>query len=252
MNIFITLLILLGLNALHAKKLTIVSYNIKHGVNMQGKLRLEDTAKVLKSLKADVIALQEVDEKTTRSAKVAQTEYLGKQLGMHHVFGKAMDYQGGGYGQAILSKYPILESKVHKLPGDGEPRIALEVVLEPLKGQKLSFVSIHFDFRSEETRQPQIKALLKALKEVKHPVILLGDFNARPESESIKLFKDDWFNVPKKGNPLTIPADVPKGEIDYFMLRGLKNEGLTCDVIEEKNVSDHRPLKMVMALPEGE
>ncbi len=252
MNILTTLLILLGLNALHAKKLTIVSYNIKHGVNMQGKLRLEDTAKVLKSLKADVIALQEVDEKTTRSAKVAQTEYLGKQLGMHHVFGKAMDYKGGGYGQAILSKYPILESKVHKLPGDGEPRIALEVVVEPVKGKKLSFVSIHFDFRSEKTRQPQIKALLEALKKVKHPVVLLGDFNATPKSESIKLFKDVWFNVPKKGDRLTVPADAPTAEIDYFILRGLKTEGLTCDVIEEKNASDHRPLKMVMALPEGE
>jgi endonuclease/exonuclease/phosphatase family metal-dependent hydrolase len=113
-------------------------------------------------------------------------------------------------------------------------------------------VSIHFDFRSEKTRQPQIKALLEALKKVKHPVVLLGDFNATPKSESIKLFKDVWFNVPKKGDRLTVPADAPTAEIDYFILRGLKTEGLTCDVIEEKNASDHRPLKMVMALPEGE
>ncbi len=248
---FITILLtLLGLNIVLAKesKLTVVSYNIKHGVNMQGELKLEDTAKVLKAMKADVIALQEVDHDAKRSGKVNQTEFLGKALKMHHVFGKAMDFQGGGYGQAILSKYPILETKVYKLPGDGEPRIALEVVVEPVKGQKISFVSVHLDYRSEEKRQPQIKFLLEALKSVKHPVVLLGDFNARPKSDSMKLFKDEWYNVPKVGNPLTMPADVPKGEIDYFLLRGLKTAGVTCEVIEEKNVSDHRPLKMVIEM----
>jgi endonuclease/exonuclease/phosphatase family metal-dependent hydrolase len=243
-NIFTTLLILFGLVSAQAKELTIVSYNIRHGANMQGELKLEDTAKVLKSLKADVIALQEVDQKTTRTAKVAQAEYLGKQLGMHHVFGKAMDYKGGGYGQAILSKYPILESKVHQLPAGGEPRIALEVVVEHEKGKKLSFVSIHLDHLSEKIRQAQIKALIEELKEVRHPVVLLGDFNAKPESDSMKLFNDEWFNVPKKGNALTYPANVPTIEIDYFMLRGWKTDGLTCKVIEEKNVSDHRPLMM--------
>lgn len=229
--------------------MTIVTYNIKHGVNMQGQLKLEDTAKALKALKADVIALQEVDHTTKRSEKIPQALFLGKELGMHHVFGKAMDYQGGGYGQAILSKYPILESKVHRLPGDGEPRIALEVVVEPVKGQKISFVSVHLDFRSEEKRQPQIKFLLEALKDVKHPVILLGDFNATPKSDSMKLFKDGWYNVPKIGNPLTMPADIPKGEIDYFLMRGWQTKGVNCKVIEEKNVSDHRPLRMVLPLP---
>lgn len=233
-----------------SKEMTIVSYNIKHGVNMQNELKLEDTAKVLKELKADVIALQEVDHEATRSDKVKQTVFLAKALGMHQVFGKAMDFQGGGYGQAILSKYPILESKVHKLPGDGEPRIALEVIVEPVKGKKISFVSIHLDYRSEEKRQPQIKALLKALRKVKHPVVLLGDFNATPESDSMKLFKSEWHNVPKVGNPLTVPANIPTDEIDYFLLRGWKTEGVTCKVIEEKNVSDHRPLKIVIELPE--
>ena len=234
----------LGILSLNADEMTIVSYNIKHGQNMQKELRLEDTAKLLKSLKADVIALQEVDHETTRSAKVDQTEFLGKSLGMHYVFGKAMDLQGGGYGQAILSKYPILESKVHRLPGDGEPRIALEVVVEPVKGKNVSFVSVHLDYRSEEKRQPQIKFLLEALQTVKHPVVLLGDFNAKPESDSMPLFKAEWFNVPKVGNALTMPSDLPTEEIDHFLLRGWDSKGLTCEVIEEKMVSDHRPIRM--------
>jgi len=240
----------LSLLSLHAEELAIVSYNIKHGVNMQNKLKLEDTAEVLKNLKANVIALQEVDNQCGRSGKVNQAKFLGEQLGMHYVFGSAMKFDGGDYGQAILSKYPILETKTHKLPGDGEPRIALEVVVEPVKGKKMSFVSIHFDYRSEEQRQPQIQALFKALAEVKHPVILLGDFNARPESPSIALFKKDWHNVAKLGPNLTSPADKPRSEIDYFMLRGWKTAGVKCKVIEEKNVSDHRPLKMMLNVEE--
>lgn len=228
--------------------MTIVSYNIKHGQNMKGELRLEDTAKLLKSLKADVIALQEVDHEARRSGKVNQSEFLGKALGMHHVFGKALEFQGGGYGQAILSKYPILESIVHRLPGDGEPRIALEIVVEPVKGRRVSFISIHMDNRFEKIRQVQVRSLLIALKEVRHPVVLLGDFNASPESASMNLFKKGWYRVPKVGSGLTEPADVPEREIDYFLLRGLDTKGLTCEVIEEKEVSDHRPIRMTLAL----
>jgi len=240
----------LGILSINADEMTIVSYNIKHGLNMQKELKLEDTAKLLQSLKADVIALQEVDHETTRSAKVNQPEFLGKALGMHYVFGKAMDLEGGGYGQAILSKYPILESKMHRLPGDGEPRIALEVVVEPVKGKKVSFVSVHLDYRSEAKRQPQVKFLLEALQEVKHPVVLLGDFNATPKAESIKMFKQGWYIVPKVGDPLTMYEELPAIEIDYFMLRGWDVKGLTCEVIQEKTVSDHSPIRMKLKLEE--
>ncbi len=228
--------------------MTIVSYNIKHGQNMQGQLKLEDTAKVLKSLEADVIALQEVDNNTFRSAMVNQAEFLGDSLGMYHAFGKAMDLEGGEYGQAILSKYPILESKVHKLPGDGEPRIALEVIVEPVKGKRVAFVSVHLSYGSEENRQQQTKFLLDVFNEVKHPIVLLGDFNDDLESDSMKLFTEEWYYVAKTGNPLTRPADVPEDEIDHFLIKGMEIEGLSCEVIEEKAVSDHRPIRMKLEL----
>ena len=242
MKFLLPILGLLSALSINAKELTVVSYNIKHGVNMKGQLKLDDTASALSKLMPDVIALQEVDNETTRANKVAQTKYLADKLGMHHVFGKAIDLQGGGYGMAILTKFPILEQKVHRLPSVGEKRVALEVVVEPVKGKKMSFVCIHFDYASEKTRQPQIKTLLEALKSVKHPVVLFGDFNATPESPSIALFKKDWYNVPKEGPSLTYPADEPKSEIDFFMLRGLKTKGLKCTVIGDKNTSDHRPL----------
>ena len=225
----------------NATELKIASYNIKHGRNMNGKIALEDTAKLLEKLGAEIIALQEVDKQCARSGKIDQAAFLGKHLNMHHAFGKFFDYQGGEYGMALLSKHPILEVKKHRLPDGAEPRIALEIVIEPEKGKKVSCVCIHFDYTSEKRRQPQIKALFKALENTTHPVALIGDFNATPDSASMGLFKDKWLNVSKKGNPFTFPSDKPKMEIDYFVLRGFKKNA-TCRVIEEKVVSDHRPL----------
>jgi len=227
---------------------TVGSYNIRHGKDIDFKQDLKGTIKVLKSLKADVIALQEVDKVCKRSGKVDQPAFLGKALGMHPAFGKFMDYDGGEYGMAILSKYPILEIKKHVLPKGAEPRIALEIVTEPEKGKKISFICIHFDYTSEERRQPQIKALLKALENTKHPIVLIGDFNAKPESNSIALFKAEWTNLKKKGPNLTFPADKPRVEIDYIMTRGLDTKDTTVEVIEEKKASDHRPLRAILPI----
>ena len=232
------------------KEMTLASYNIKHGAGMDGQLNLERTIGVLKKIDADIVALQEVDNKCTRSKKVDQAAVIAKALGMKHAYAKAMNFQGGEYGLAVLSKYPILEMKRHEFPSVGEPRVAMEIIVEPVKGQKMSFISLHFDYVSEEIRQPQIKALFKALENTKHPVVLIGDFNATPDSDSIKLFAQEWTNIPKKGDNLTAPASKPRNEIDYFMTRGIDASKLTCTVIEEKVASDHRPLMMKLPLPE--
>lgn len=124
------------------------------------------------------------------------------------------------------------------------------MVVEPKPGKKVSFVSIHFDYSSEKNRQLQIKVLLEILKSVNHPVVLLGDFNARPDSASIALFKRGWYNVPKVGSALTYPSDKPTTEIDFFMVRGLATGGLKCKVIEDDHTSDHRPISMKFKLEE--
>lgn len=233
---------------LEQSQVTVASYNIRHGADIDFKLDLDGTASVLQRLGADVIALQEVDAMCARSGSVNQPQVLGEKLGMHSAFGKFMDLGGGEYGMAILSKFPILQIKRHKLPTGAEPRIALEIVTEPLKGKKVSFVCIHFDWTSEARRQPQIKALQKALAETKHPVVLLGDFNAEPDSPSIALFKAGWKNIPKKGEAFTFPANAPNVEIDYIMTRGLAVSEATCRVLEEPRASDHRPLRAHLPL----
>ena len=71
---------------------------------------------MINSVRPDLVALQEVDQNTTRTLKVDQAAELARLTGLHFAYGKAMDYEGGGYGQAILSRYPIRHSEVYFLP----------------------------------------------------------------------------------------------------------------------------------------
>ena len=221
-----------------AAPLKVVCWNIHHGVGEDGRLDLERIAKVIEVEKPDLVALQEVDNQCGRSGKVDQAAELGRLLGMKPVFGKAMDFGGGGYGLAVLSKLPIKEQKVHRLPGGGEPRIGFEVKLGHPEGD-FSFVNVHLDHQGEERQQLQAEELNRQLKEVQK-VILCGDFNAAPSSKTMKVF-ETWDFIPKKGARLTQPADLPKIEIDHVLLRGFQAP-MGVKVIEEAVASDHRPL----------
>lgn len=220
------------------------AYNIKHGQGMDGKMDLSRSAEVILEMKLDLVALQEVDESCKRSGNVDQAKWLGEKLGMHHRFGHFMDFQGGRYGLAILSKFPIISATRHPLSPGAEPRCALEVVVRPPESETpFSFVSIHHDWTKPEFRTQQVKDLILALKERTHPVILAGDFNAKPGAPSLKLLREDGFvPIAKEASTFTFPSDQPKVEIDFLMVKGLVAEQLTCQVHTEKVASDHRPI----------
>lgn len=246
--LFLWILVSAMVGVVMAGELRVVSYNIHHGVGEDGKLDLKRIAEIIKKQKPDLVALQEVDNMVERSGKVDQAAVLAKMLGMHHAFGKCIDLQGGGYGNAVLSKYPILNTVIHRLPGTGEPRVVLEV--EVKKDDKtLSFASVHFDWRSEKVRMLQAKAVEKNFTAHKHPVILLGDFNARPESETMKFLSKTWTIVPKEGDRLTSPANKPRSEIDYILTHGMDASKATSKVLNEAVASDHRPILGVIPSP---
>jgi endonuclease/exonuclease/phosphatase family metal-dependent hydrolase len=129
-----------------------------------------------------------------------------------------MDYQGGGYGQAILSCFPITSHEVDKLPGKGEPQIAFKAVISR-EDLKFKFVSVHLD-RAPAQRLKQAEIVARLGKSSELPIILCGDFNDPPGSPPLALFDHDWTPVPKKERVLTCPAGKPKLEIDHLFVRG--------------------------------
>lgn len=241
-----------SLEAAEPTTLRLVAYNIKHGRGMDSRVDLKRIASVLRKLKPDLVALQEIDHTCTRSGKVDQAAALGALLGMHHRFGNFMDFQGGQYGLAVLSRFPIQKSRRHQLAPGAEPRCALEVTVQPsADAPPLSFVSIHNDWTREAFRMAQVADLLAGLKQRRHPVILAGDFNAEPEAESLARLRTAGFLIlPKKKDAKTFPSPSPKIEIDYFMTRGFPfvNPPLTI-VHDERLASDHRPIVMELPFP---
>jgi len=245
MKIFIILTLILP--TLLAEELRLFAYNIHHGQGMDGKLDLERIAKVIAAENPDLVALQEVDKVCKRSGEVDQAAELAKILKMEQRFGKFMDYQGGEYGMAVLSRLPIEKTIVHKLPKGSEPRIALEVVVKSPKWPgKFSFISIHNDWMKEPLRVQQIEALQTGLKDRKHPVILAGDFNAKPKSDSLIKLEENGWKMLREGRKNTWSASKPKVEIDFFFAKGLRAFRFQDRVIEERIASDHRPIAVVI------
>lgn len=231
-----------------ASELRVLAYNIHHGAGMDGAIDLPRIANVIQSEKPDFVALQEVDKMVNRSGKIDQAKVLGGLLGMHHHFAKFMDYDGGEYGLAVLSKYPIIKSHTHELPDGAEPRVVLEVEAV-VNGKPVSFASIHLDWTKSPLRLAQFKALDQALANRDHPVIVAGDYNAEPNSPTMALARQSGFIIPKSDANLTWPADKPTVEIDYIVIRGMSGVKATSFVLDERIASDHRPVVGVIQWP---
>lgn len=229
--------------------LRVLTYNIKHGRGNDDIVNLDRTAAVIRTQKPDIVGLQEVDEGAERSGRVAEAEYLGKLLELNHAFGRFMDYQGGAYGMAILSRFPIEATEEVRLPEGNEPRVALSVRVRLPDNQPLTIVNVHFDWvRDDGFRFAQAEALTKYLDGLKMPYILLGDFNDVPDSRTLALFKARTGEAVKPASDrFTFSSTEPSKEIDYiFFAPAAAWRAREVRVIDERVASDHRPVLAVL------
>jgi endonuclease/exonuclease/phosphatase family metal-dependent hydrolase len=248
-----SLLVLLGLSSCSSApssstELHLMSYNIHHGAGLDEVLDLQRIAKVIDCQKADWVAVQEVDAKTSRSKGLDQSAELSKFTRMKGFFGKSIDFAGGGYGNAVLSHWDTEMSEVHPLPVNGEPRSFLyqRVQIPRIGTTHLIATHLDSDWKSPAGRLQQVSALLEfaATLPKEEPLILAGDLNATPEAAEIRLLLDAGWIDATAGLPATCPADKPKERIDYILIRP---GAFTCRVLEasvpaEAVASDHRPV----------
>lgn len=230
-------------------ELRVVSYNIKHARGNDNAVDLERTSGVLRVLAPDVVGLQEVDDRATRSGGVDQAARLGKLLGLQHAFGRFMDFQGGAYGLAILTRHPIVETRSVDLPEGNEPRVALSIDIRLPDASIITIVNVHFDWvRDDGFRFAQAETLTKYLDGLKTPYILLGDFNDLPQSRTLALFKARATEARKPdGARFTFPSTTPEREIDYiFFAPASRWRAGEVRVIDERVASDHRPVLAVL------
>jgi endonuclease/exonuclease/phosphatase family metal-dependent hydrolase len=234
--------------------LRVLVWNLHHGQGGDGEINLPRIAARIREANPDVVLIQEIDQNCTRSGFVDQPAELGRLVGMHPAFGRAIDLQGGQYGLAILSRGPLQEPRVHPLPGEGESRILFTATLSH-GGTTLTLANTHLDHQSPEARTAQTAAIHRILEPLAMPIVLAGDFNATPDSpEMAVLRRPPWTFLTKADPPATFPAHQPKVEIDHVITRGLPTPSVPHDaplvtVINEPIASDHRPLLVAIPLP---
>lgn len=237
-----------------SKVLRVLSYNLHHGEGTDGVVDLERLAKVIVTARPDLVALQEVDRKARRTGGVDQSaEYL-RRTGMHGWYGAAMPFQGGEYGQMLLSRWPLIDPQVLRLPGTPgrEPRIAVVSRVEVPGLGRIGWGGVHLDASSDDQdRWEQVGALRRAFETHPEPVLLAGDFNATPESRVMRRMLEasgEWLDTAGAGAAPTSPAEAPRSRIDYVLARpGHRWHPVESQVLSEAVASDHRPLLAVIA-----
>lgn len=229
-------------------QLRVLTYNIRHGRGMDQRIDLVRIADVIRAAKPDLVALQEVDKLTKRSGGVDQTLELAQRTGLNGRFAKAIDYDGGEYGQAVLSRFPIDSAATHQLPGtpDREQRIGFEIGCIA-DGRPLRFATTHLHHNNRDFREQQAAALDDIFTGSRVPVILAGDFNAEPASTVMLRLGERWRLLPKADDAFTFPADKPVKQIDFVLLRPAEHFRVVEErVIEADMASDHRPVLIVL------
>lgn len=222
-----------------SQTLKIASYNVRNGRGMDNVTDFGRIASVINEINADAIAIQELDSATTRSGGIVVLDELAKRTNMYASFNGSIEFQGGKYGNGILTKEKPLRKDAIELPGREEKRSLLIVELKNfvLCGTHMSL--------NEEDRQSSVELIQEYTnKYTSKPVFLVGDLNASPDSNEIKTLSKNWSMLNDPAQP-TFPSDNPEVTIDYLFLKQNKDFDYTVigvEVFNEPIASDHRPL----------
>jgi endonuclease/exonuclease/phosphatase family metal-dependent hydrolase len=222
-----------------------MTYNIHVGVGMDKKLDLQRIADVIIKEKPDLVGLQEVDRGVKRTEGKDEIAELAKMTRMDYAFAHNLDFQGGQYGVAILSRFLLnnVEHRMFENKREAERRGMLRAEVD-VGGKLVNFVTTHLDYQYADGRVFETEQLLKFLENVNGRLLLVADMNDEPSGEAYKLvlsrFSDAWVASGQKSDGFSYPADKPIKRIDYVFFRGgLKaKKALTVETL----ASDHVPV----------
>jgi endonuclease/exonuclease/phosphatase family metal-dependent hydrolase len=236
---------------------------IEHAAGDKYLDRIADKAK---ALRVDVLCMQEVQARSLRAEGYDQTAHIAKQMGFKYWKWAEATSDGAvlnRQGNAIISRFPILESRrivLNKARGEVEQRVALlaRIAWPPAGKQGVWAVSTHLYQKGDDSiRQAQLAVLAGAVKKLQGPLVVTGDFNARPTAQSIQELLGGSLGRPMfdslaeagKGDLFTSPSAKPSARIDYtFHDAGLQ---LVQAAVPAKSPtdSDHLPMLAEFRLP---
>lgn len=238
----------------------ILNYNIRFGLGMDNVLDLRRVADLMRTTRADLVALQEVDVGVRRSFEFDLMQVFAGYTGMEPVFYKNIPHDGGEYGNGILSRFPVVSSRNHHIvvEGGGEQRGLLQTEIQ-IGDVKLAFMNTHLDHRQPDgQRLAGVQQIIETKRAYRGmPVIITGDFNDLPGSrmhENMKEYFTDVWEVLGEGDGFTFRSDRPERRIDYvFYTNNLVTPGgptvrpISIEVLDTQ-ASDHLPILVVFVI----
>lgn len=232
---------------------TIVSYNIRHGENMGGKIDLRAAGLVAMRENPRFVGLQEVDVRAARVNGADTCAILAETTGLRATFAKAIDFDGGEYGNALLSQETPLSIRRIPLPG-AEPRVLLLCEFADC------WVGVtHLAVDSDEARLKSVDIVRDAVASCgAKPVFIMGDWNSPPHSPVLDgmrgfltILSDESTATLHSENFTPAMMHDPSRCIDYIAMDSAHRDSCMLSdrhVAEERFVSDHAPQVVKVAL----
>lgn len=220
----------------------VMSYNINHGISRDGKIDIDAAAEVIRESGAQIVGLQEVDSRFVRSFFKDQTRELAEKLDMYYYFGENVSLLGAGYGNAVLSRFPIISASNLQLDGRGEQRGVISARID-IYGKEINFLVTHLSL-NRGTRNTQLQQIRRYIELLEEEVVLVGDFNSTPEAGEImyieRILKEAGRELGKKDIYTFIMNDGTPVCIDYIFV---SSEVEVSDLYTiESDASDHFPV----------
>lgn len=234
----------------NSKKLVTLTYNIHHGApENSNEVNLNNIAAVIRKSGAELVALQEVDVNVPRSGNVNQAKELAQLLDMHFYFSKSINYSGGEYGVAILSKYPLTNTRnvLLPMPTAGEQRSVAMATVNLPGNISIEFASTHLDL-NVPNRTAQAQQLNEISKFLNKPFFVGGDYNAIPTSSEMMKLKEEYTLSCMNSCPLSFPVRNPNKAIDFVAFNKMAASKFTlvsANAMVGEYASDHLPVVAV-------
>lgn len=216
--------------------LKIATYNIHKGFShFNRRVVVHELRDRLRDLDADIVFLQEAQGEHTRHAQRfhnypvgAQHEFLAEEVWPHHAYGKNSVYESGHHGNAILSRYPIVDWRnkdvsAHRFESRGLLHCEIDY-----EGLRIYCLCVHFGLFAKGRRAQTGMLVEHVLKEIPAaaPLIIAGDFNDWQNKTSHTLASEldvhDVFHMHRGGVARSFPARLPLFRLDRIYMRGFE------------------------------
>ena len=200
----------------------------------------ERICEIILAQSPDIVCLQEVHQRLPQSHFADNPKQFEKHLGLPVTFQANLRLGVGGYGVAVVSRYPVGTVQNHLLPSVREQRGVLEVRLDTPTGPIVVFCT-HFGLSGAE-RVKQASSLATLVQAARYPVIVCGDFNERSDAPAVRalLSETGLSDADAAEDCWTYPTNALEGRIDYLFY----SPPLVCQsvLVVDSQASDHLPV----------